>query len=100
MMLAETNDAGEVVSTLTYGATDDGIFVALVETTPEYRRQGCATRLIRRLEALYPGERFYGYVTQENLASLTMVRAMGADVRDVEGQRGRRLRMMVAEKRG
>ena len=61
---------GSYVSALRLEPYRDGLLLEALETHPDYRKKGHATRLIYAVQQTFGSEKFYSHVSKRNRASL------------------------------
>ena len=62
-------EQGKYISALRLEPYEDGMLLAALETTPEYRQRGYATKLMQAVQSWCP-EKIYSHVSKQNRASL------------------------------
>ncbi len=70
---------GQYVSALRVEPYQDGMLLEALETAPQYRGQGCATKLMEEIKAIVP-ENIYSHVGKRNTASLQTHKKCGFEV--------------------
>lgn len=95
------DEDGNTIAKVDYSYYDGKIYVNMIETLPEYRRKGLATRLIKDLEndAKEEGMKIdYGYTTRDGTAFLEKIKQpkqpsinVPAEKKIIKDNRGRQL---------
>ena len=59
------------------GVTEDGLLLQALETHPDYRKQGCARKLMEAVQQLLGERTVYSHVSKKNRPSLAVHRRCG-----------------------
>ena len=62
-------EQGSIVSALRLEPFEDGLLLTALETAPDVRGKGYATKLIHQVLSRYPGQNFYVHIRRNNTAS-------------------------------
>lgn len=70
-------EGGRYISALRLEPYQDGFLLEALETNPQYRRMGYATKLVKAVLKEYPGRKIYAHIHKKNTASIKTHHACG-----------------------
>lgn len=70
-------EKGRILSALRLEPYEDGLLLQALETHPDYRKQGCARKLMEAVQQLLEEQTVYSHVSKENRPSLAVHRRCG-----------------------
>ena len=74
-------ETGVYMAALRLESFEDGMLLEALETRPDARQKGFATKLIKEVQALLPsGTRVYSHVSKSNAASIAVHRACDFEI--------------------